>query len=404
MIELRVLGPISLKRADGSDVSTVLAQPKRLALLVYLAAPSRSGKHVHRKDSLVGMFWPELDQKHARAALRNALYFLRCALGSDVFQSRGDEEVGIDPEQFWCDAVVFDVAAAIGDHTTALQLYRGEMLEGVFVPNAQPFERWLDSQRLHRRLKMHELAFQRARRDAAVGRLQQALVWARRAQQMTPLNEEATRAVIALHYLMGDRASALEEFVRFQALLKSEHAVECSAETQRLVKAIREPGASTATISMAMSQIPGLRMPKRPSDATADLYNWDVLLAFVDKRLHLARRQGEQLAVVFVTFDRDTSFEDDTEASRVARSIASHVRDADLVAQAGPRAIAVLPSEGTSVNLPALLTRVRERMGQFGLNGRAHASAAWIDPRRSETSAHLLAEAIEHIRTEVAHS
>src|SRR2546428_7450745 len=38
--------------------------------------------------------WPELDQEHARAALRQALHGLRQGLGADVLTSRGDEEVG----------------------------------------------------------------------------------------------------------------------------------------------------------------------------------------------------------------------------------------------------------------------------------------------------------------------
>ena len=54
MIELRVLGPTSLKRSDGSSVVSLLAQPKRLALAVYLAAPPpHGGRCFHRKDTLV---------------------------------------------------------------------------------------------------------------------------------------------------------------------------------------------------------------------------------------------------------------------------------------------------------------------------------------------------------------
>ena len=37
MIELRTLGAIELCHPDGSAISAVLAQPRRLALLIYLA-------------------------------------------------------------------------------------------------------------------------------------------------------------------------------------------------------------------------------------------------------------------------------------------------------------------------------------------------------------------------------
>ena len=93
MIELRLLGRLSLTGADGRDVRALLGQPRRLALLAYLAAATPPG--FHRRDSLLVLFWPELDQEHARAALRQALHGLRQGLGADVLTSRGDEEVKI---------------------------------------------------------------------------------------------------------------------------------------------------------------------------------------------------------------------------------------------------------------------------------------------------------------------
>src|SRR3989475_9375393 len=42
----------------------------------------------HRRDSLVALFWPELDQEHARTALRQALRVLRAALGAGAVVDR----------------------------------------------------------------------------------------------------------------------------------------------------------------------------------------------------------------------------------------------------------------------------------------------------------------------------
>ena len=192
MIELRVLGPTSLKRSDGSNVASLLAQPKRLALAVYLAAPPpHGGRCFHRKDTLVAMFWPELDQQHARAALRNSLYFLRNNLGQNVVLTGENDSVGLDPNELWCDLDAFDVAVRLRDHATAFQLYRGQLLEGVFVHDAQPFEEWLDAQRDRRGVEARSAASQAARRQAAAGRFEEALVWATRARAMAPLNEDA---------------------------------------------------------------------------------------------------------------------------------------------------------------------------------------------------------------------
>ena len=93
MLRLRLLGSRELERADQSDASAVFAQPKRFALLAYMACRA---DRFHRRDTLLAVFWPELDTFAARRALRNSLYHLRLALGEDVFIARGDDELMID--------------------------------------------------------------------------------------------------------------------------------------------------------------------------------------------------------------------------------------------------------------------------------------------------------------------
>jgi DNA-binding SARP family transcriptional activator len=79
MLRLSLLGSRELERADQRDASAVFAQPKRFALLAYMACRA---DRFHRRDTLLAVFWPELDTFAARRALRNALYQLRLALGS----------------------------------------------------------------------------------------------------------------------------------------------------------------------------------------------------------------------------------------------------------------------------------------------------------------------------------
>jgi pimeloyl-ACP methyl ester carboxylesterase len=60
VIELRFLGPPLVKAVGRPEAAAVLAQPKRFALLAYLAAASPYG--YHRRDTLLALFWPEADQ------------------------------------------------------------------------------------------------------------------------------------------------------------------------------------------------------------------------------------------------------------------------------------------------------------------------------------------------------
>src|SRR5687768_17252806 len=94
MIALQTLGAVDL-RNDGKEVSTVLAQPKRLALLAFLATARPRG--FVSRDSLLALFWPESDEERARNSLRQALHHLRRSLGDASIVGRGDREVGVDP-------------------------------------------------------------------------------------------------------------------------------------------------------------------------------------------------------------------------------------------------------------------------------------------------------------------
>src|SRR5207245_10608939 len=97
VVEFRILGGLNLLGAGGHELKSVLAQPKRVALLAYLAAATP--QRLHRRDSLTALFSPEPDHDHARAALLQALHGLRRARGEGMPVSRGDEEIGLAPAQ-----------------------------------------------------------------------------------------------------------------------------------------------------------------------------------------------------------------------------------------------------------------------------------------------------------------
>jgi tetratricopeptide (TPR) repeat protein len=179
MIELLTLGTVDLRTAGGEELRAVVQQPKRLALLAYLAIAA-PGRFV-RRDSLLGLFWPDLDEEHARGALRRSLYFLRRALGESVIEGRGEDEVGLVRELLWCDAVAFRAALKSGEAEAALELYQGDLLEGLYVAGAPDVEDWLDRERA----RLREQALEAARslaRDAADP--ETSLRWARRALEL----------------------------------------------------------------------------------------------------------------------------------------------------------------------------------------------------------------------------
>ena len=148
MIALRTLGEVDLHR-DDERLTGVLAQPKRLALLAYLAVARPRG--VHSRDSLLALFWPGSDSERGRNSLRQALHQLRRALGDDALPGRTEREIAVDPARVRCDAVEFDDAIATGRWEDAVRLYRGEFLPGVSVQDAPDVDRWIEAERARRR-------------------------------------------------------------------------------------------------------------------------------------------------------------------------------------------------------------------------------------------------------------
>ena len=188
MILLRTLGTLDLRKGEVS-LSTILAQPKRLAILVYLAAARPRG--FHSRDRLVALFWPESDAERARNSLRQALHHLRRSLGEDAIVGRGDHELGVDHTIVICDAVQFDDAIAAGKWEEALERYQGDYLSGLFVQEAPEVERWIDGERAFRRRQAVDAAWKLSEGAELAGDLAGATKWAHRAVELDPDNESS---------------------------------------------------------------------------------------------------------------------------------------------------------------------------------------------------------------------
>ena len=263
MIEFHTLGETSLRAPDGRELRSVLVQPKRVALLAYLALdrPLR----FHRRDELLALFWPELDAERARHALRQSLYVLRRALGKEMLEGRGSEEVGLDFDRFWCDAAAFEQATDEEHWADALELYRGDLLPGFFVADAPDVERWLDRTRDRLRRCAADAARALAEERERAGRGKEAVDWARKAVAFAPFDETGVRRLIALLDRLGDRAGALRSYEKLEELLASEFESEPSAETRALVETIRGRDAVREEVVLApapdLNQLPATESP-----------------------------------------------------------------------------------------------------------------------------------------------
>jgi len=237
-IDLRTLGHVSLRGTEGTEFEGVVHQPKRLALLVYLAVAEPRG--FHRRDSLLSLLWPELSEKRARNALNKTLHFLRTHLGAEVVISRGSVDVGLDPGSVWCDAVAFEEALADGRSAEAIELHKGAFLEGFHVSEAAEFEHWIDRQR-----QRIEQVYAAALQDLAVkaaerGDRPAAVELWRKLVELDPSNSRVVIGLMEALESIGERAAALQEAERLATLLREEFDAEPDVEVKAVAHRLRQ--------------------------------------------------------------------------------------------------------------------------------------------------------------------
>ncbi len=246
MIEFRALGEIGLRTLDGAVRHTLLAQPKRLALLAYLAVAIPRG--FHRRDKLLALFWPDADGRHAHASLRKALHFLRRALGWDALLSHGDEDIALNDALVWCDVAAFREAVRSDRLEEALILYRGDLLDGLFLRDAPGFERWVDDERERLRAGAARAARRAAELRASQGNYAAATDLARRAMDLDP-DEPTLRQLLELLARAGDYVGAIRAYATITRTLATRFAIAPGPETRSLVDRIRAAGGGIATMT-----------------------------------------------------------------------------------------------------------------------------------------------------------
>jgi DNA-binding SARP family transcriptional activator/predicted Zn-dependent protease len=234
MVTLRILGPIEL--TGGRRPGELLRHPRDLAVLSYVVVMGAGDGHCTR-DQVAATFWPESDEKRARNALNQALHRIRRATAEDVFTGHGQ---GLSINRGWVQADVDAFWRHLTSHEAeaAVALYRGELLSGMHIARAGPFEDWLEKERARHKGSARDAT--RGLREAAAGQgaLDLAIGFARRAAEISDREEEDIRRLVEYLARSGDRVAARREYEQFARWLKAELELEPSPETIALVASV----------------------------------------------------------------------------------------------------------------------------------------------------------------------
>lgn len=129
--------------------------------------------------------------------------------------------------------------AALAAIDSQLDLYGGEFLHGLSLPDCPDFEEWIELQRGQCHRQALSLLAQARQMAENAGFIERALTYAQRMAALDPWNEDAQRHVIHLLARGGNTAAALAQYETCRRMLERELGMPPAAETEALAAQIR---------------------------------------------------------------------------------------------------------------------------------------------------------------------
>lgn len=288
-LRLHFLGGCEVLLPDGP---VHLETAKTRALLVYLASnPGPQPRH-----TLMGLLWGELPEANARRNLRRALWNIRRQLSA--FESpppllTDRETVCFNQEvAYWSDVEAFETACSrlapatqssasasdLDGLRSAVELYRGEFLEGFYVSSAPAFEEWALAERERLRVMALQALQYLVEGYASHAQVEKSLLCARRLLALDPWREEAHRWLMRLLARGGQRAEALAQYEACKQVLAEELGVEPARETRALYEQIRAGAFQIPASNLPASTTPFVGRVRELAEITELLANTDCRL------------------------------------------------------------------------------------------------------------------------------
>jgi DNA-binding SARP family transcriptional activator len=258
-ITIRLFGHFSLRREE--EVIAGFQARKLQEFFCYLLLHRH---HPLAREALASLFWPETTTAQSKKRLRQMLWHLQSALGSQQ-EPPAERLLLVEPEwvqlntaaDLWLDIAVFEqtferVQPRAGHELDAQQmqavqqaihLYQGPLLEDCY-------QEWCLNER--ERLQHMYLAMLEQLMHACEGRhdYESALLYGMQILRCDQAHERIHRRLMRLYYLKGDRTAAIRQYEQCATFLDEALGVKPSKRTIALYKQILsdqliEPGSLT---------------------------------------------------------------------------------------------------------------------------------------------------------------
>jgi len=234
-IEIRLLGPLHVRRADSSVVEPgAWRTGKTLDLLRLLALDADQPVRV---ASLLEKLWPDVDEAHGRASLRTAASQLRRALRSDCIERRLG---GLVLRHAWVDATAFrslatEAKAALRERRLARVVALTREAEALYVDDFTAHDDgsgWALEARESLAAVRRALLVDAAECAIELHWMRDGVELANKALAVDSCAERAHRALIQAYAGLGETEQALRAFERCRQMLAEELGADPSAQTR----------------------------------------------------------------------------------------------------------------------------------------------------------------------------
>lgn len=259
-LEVRMLGRFEAK-CDGSEVTQLRSDTAKALLALLASEPGR----VWSRATVAELLWPERRPGGALGNLRHTLSVLRRALGgSNALVTDRKTITFASGDAVWVDLVEFedlvavspDAPGALSAWQRAIELWRGEFLEGVQPAASAEWEEWqlVTAQRCRRHLAAAVRHI--ADRYEQTGDEDGVIETTRRLIEIDPWDERSHRQLLQALASRGEQALAIAHYSELAERLNDEYGTPPSPQTAALAERIRrgELGAARAAVASLPSK------------------------------------------------------------------------------------------------------------------------------------------------------
>ncbi|MCB0193343.1 MAG: tetratricopeptide repeat protein [Anaerolineae bacterium] len=247
-------------KKNGTPISN-LTTTKIQALLAYLVTEAHQA---HPRSRLANLLWPDQPERSALHSLRQALTTLRRAIDDQKAEppflliTRQTLQFN-QASQNWSDCAEFvKLLQTVNSPNTprdemvealqqAINLYQGDFLSGLTVPDSDIFENWLITNREHYQRETTSILERLSTYFETLGEQEEAISYTRRLIELTPWHESAHQRMMRCLAAVGRRNAALAHYETCRRILAEELSVEPMPETTALFEAIRSDTWPTET-------------------------------------------------------------------------------------------------------------------------------------------------------------